>query len=185
MEILIDEDALITFHEILARLYEKTEYPITLGYSEGMVQVCIERPLTDIYNFIPFLHLLHKAAILMDTIITFHPFVDGNKRVALLATYYFLYWNGYDLIIPEDAADFTIEIAEGKHDPNDILSWLSRHSIHNFRTILRNKLLTAFIWLIGDRPKFGSLYLVFLLPMAFTPYPFLFFRHLIAKKARK
>lgn len=33
MEILIDEDALITFHEILIRLYEKTEYPITLGYS--------------------------------------------------------------------------------------------------------------------------------------------------------
>lgn len=185
MEISIDEDTLITFHEILVSLYEKTEYPITLGYSEGMVQVCIERPLTDIYNFIPFPHLLHKAATLMETIINFHPFVDGNKRVALLATYYFLYWNGYDLIIPEDAADFTIDIAKGKHNSNGILSWLSNNSIRNFRTILRNKIISIYLWSIGDQPRIESLYSVFLLPMVFTPYPFLFFRYIIAKKSRK
>jgi len=185
MEILLDKDILKTFHEILVSLYEKTEVPITLGYSEGMIQVCIERPLTDIYNFIPFPHLLHKATILMDTIINFHPFVDGNKRVALLATYYFLYWNGYDLIIPEDAADFTIGIAKGKHNLNNTLSWLSRNSIRNFRTILRNKIISIYLWSISDNPRFQSLYSAFLLPMVFTPYPFLFFRYLIAKKARK
>jgi len=118
MEFSLDGEALKFFHEILIDFYKNTGDPISRGYSEGMVQVCVERPTTDIYNLIPFPHILHKAAVLMNTIINFHPFVDGNKRVALLATYFFMYWNGYNLVIPEDAADFTIEIAQGKHNPN-------------------------------------------------------------------
>jgi death-on-curing protein len=185
MEILIDEDTLIAFHEILVSLYKQTEYPITLGYSEGMVQVCIERPITDIYNFIPFPQLLHKATILMETIINFHPFVDGNKRVALLATYFFLYWNGYDLIIPEDAADFTIDIAKGTYNLNDIYLWLSYNSIRNFRTILRNKMLSMYLSVTRENPIFQTITAAFILPMFFTMYPFLFFRYLIRKKPKK
>jgi len=185
MEILLDEDILKFFHETLINLYKTTEDPISLGYSEGMIQVCIERPLTDIYNVIPFPHILHKATILMETIINFHPFVDGNKRVALLTTYFFLYWNGYDLVIPEDAADFTIEIAKGKHTSNNILSWLSRNCIRNFRTVFRNKILSIYLWLCGLHPDFEIILTALFLSVILTPYPFLFFRHLIAEKAKK
>lgn len=185
MEILIDEHDVKTFHEVLVRLYKNTEDSITLGHNEGMIQVCVEKPLTDIYNLIPFPHILHKATILMETIINFHPFVDGNKRVALLALFFFLYWNGYDLIIPEDAADFTIEIAKGKHNSNNILSWITRHTIRNFRTIFRNKVLSIFLLVSGDSAAFTHLYSLFLVPMVFTPYPFMFFSYLIAKKAGK
>lgn len=185
MEILLDRDVLKSFHAVLVRLYKNTKDPITLGYSEGMVQVCVERPLMDIYNFIPFPHILHKATVLMDTIINFHPFVDGNKRVALLATYFFLYWNGYNLIIPEDAADFTIEIAKGKHNLNNILSWLSHHTVRNFRAILRNKLLSIYLWFCGGQSELESAFAIFLLPTFFTIYPFLFFRDVIARKAKR
>jgi len=185
MEIILDKDTLIFFHDVLITLYGNTKDPITLGQSESMVDVCVERPFTDIYDFIPFPHFLHKAAILMDSIIRFHPFVDGNKRVALLATFYFLYWNGYDLIIPEDAANFTVEIAEKKHNLNSILLWLSRNSKRNLRTVTRNILLSTFLISTEGRLEFATLAGALLTPMFFTPYPFLFFRYLIAKKAKQ
>jgi death-on-curing protein len=184
MEFTLDDDILILFHSILIDLYKNTKDPITLGLSKSMVNVCVERPVTDIYDLIPFPHLLHKATILMDSIIRFHPFTDGNKRVALLATYYFLYWNGYDLIIPEGAANFTVEIAEGKQNLNNILSWISHNSRRNFGTVLRNILLSMFLWLTGGYFELGSFTSVFLTPMVFTAYPFLYFRYLIAKKAK-
>lgn len=185
MEILLDEDSLKFFHQIIVDIYKDTQDPVTLGYSESMVQVSVERPFIDIYDFIPFPHILHKATILMETIINFHPFVDGNKRVALLATYFFLYWNGYNLIIPEDAAEFTIDIAKGKHKVNDILSWLIRHSIRNFRTTLRNKILLIVLWLSEGRFEIGSWFIIAFFPMFFSMYPFAFFKSLIAKKAKK
>jgi death-on-curing protein len=111
MEIWLDEAWLTAFYEAIVEIYRGTADPITVGYNNSIIHVCIERPQTDVYNVVPFPHLLHKASVLMDTIINFHPFADGNKRVALLTTYYFLYWNGYNFTIPEDAADFTIEIA--------------------------------------------------------------------------
>ena len=59
----------------------------------------------------------------MYSIINFHPFVDGNKRAALLSAKFYLLWNGYNFNIPMDADDFTIEVAKGKKDLNDILFW--------------------------------------------------------------
>ncbi len=41
-----------------------------------------------------------------------HPFIDGNKRTALLALYTFLYINGVDFIVPEaDAAAAILALA--------------------------------------------------------------------------
>jgi death-on-curing protein len=131
MEIWLDESWLKVFYAILIDIYRDTDYPITEGYNEGMLSVRVERPLTDIYNLVPFPHFLHKATVFMETIARFHPFADGNKRVALLATFYLLYWNGYDLAIPIEADQFTIEIARGNESLNDILSWLVKHSQRN------------------------------------------------------
>lgn len=184
MEIILDKDTLKFFHDVLIDFYKDTKDPIALGESESLIDVCAERPFTDVYDFIPFPHILHKATILMDSIINFHPFIDGNKRVALLATYYFLYWNGYDLLIPEDAANFTVEIAKRKHNLNSILSWLHRNSIRNFRTVFRSFWLSTFLEITEGRVELGTLAGALLTPMFFTPYPFLFFRYLIIKKAK-
>lgn len=183
MDIWLDEDILKLFYQIIVDIYKDTEDPVTVGYSESMIQVSVERPLVGVYNFIPFPHVLHKATILMETIINFHPFVDGNKRVALLATYFFLYWNGYDLNIPEDAAEFTIDIAKGKHKMNDILSWLTHHSSHSIGSILRNKIISIYLWFFSESETESVLSTV-LLPLFFSTYPFMFFREIIARKAK-
>jgi death-on-curing protein len=72
--------------------------------------------------------LEEKAAALMHSIITNHPFVDGNKRTAFLATQEFLRLNGYEIVAEKrEALEFTLAIAEGKLGIPEIVDWLRRH----------------------------------------------------------
>jgi death-on-curing protein len=134
MEIPIDEDWLKTLYDILIEIYSGTDRPIISGfpivtdYDEGLLSACVNRGNTTIFGKAIFPHTLQKAAVLMHSIINFHPFVDGNKRAALLAVNFYLHWNGYKFVIPKDADDFTIEVAKGKLGLNDILFWLQRNS---------------------------------------------------------
>ncbi len=57
-----------------------------------------------------------------------HPFVDGNKRAALLATGLFLYINGYRLTASQ--ADTTItmlNLAAGEISEEAFAAWLRQH----------------------------------------------------------
>lgn len=59
-----------------------------------------------------------------------HPFVDGNKRVALAVLYVFLERNGYRLEAPEtDAVDVMIRLAAGQLDEPGLSAWLKEHSV--------------------------------------------------------
>ena len=58
-----------------------------------------------------------------------HPFVDGNKRAALLATGLFLYLNGYRLTASQ--ADTTItmlNVAAGTLTEEAFAAWLRQHA---------------------------------------------------------
>jgi hypothetical protein len=120
----------------------------------------------------------------METIIDFHPFADGNKRVALLATFFFLYWNGYDFVIPENAADFSIEIAEGKHKLNTILLWMMKNSRRTFSSILRNEFFTICVTLSNEPFRLESLLSLFA-PIILPVYPLTFFWDRIRRKRAK
>jgi death on curing protein len=57
-----------------------------------------------------------------------HPFVDGNKRVALLATYAFLAINGRRLEADEGETAETIErVAAGKVTESQLSDWIDAH----------------------------------------------------------
>ncbi len=60
--------------------------------------------------------VLLKAVVLCEAIIKNHPFVDGNKRVGVLALLEFLEINGYDTSkIPDDILyDIAVGFASGK-----------------------------------------------------------------------
>lgn len=142
MEIPIDEDWLKALYNILIEIYKDTDRPIVSGfpivtdYDEGLLSVCVQRGGTTILGKTIYPHILQKAAVLMHSIINFHPFVDGNKRAALLAVNFYLHWNGYKFVIPINADDFTIEVAKGKFGLNDILLWLKRNSIRTPTTVI-------------------------------------------------
>ena len=58
-----------------------------------------------------------------------HPFVDGNKRIALIATFTFLLLNGWEVQAEETAAVLVfIDLAAGKLDEKQLATWLERNS---------------------------------------------------------
>ena len=59
-----------------------------------------------------------------------HAFLDGNKRLALTATYVFLRLNGYRLTMPEhDAEETTMAIAKGELSKDDVTKILRGHIV--------------------------------------------------------
>lgn len=144
MEIPLNKDWLKTLHDTLVLIYQNTDDPISSGipivpdYNESLISICVERYKTKVYGKTLYPHTLQRAAVLMHSIISFHPFVDGNKRTALLSTDFYLHWNGYNFIIPSDADDFTIDVAKDKRGLNDILRWLEGNSKMTPYTVLRH-----------------------------------------------
>ncbi|EOQ90771.1 toxin-antitoxin system, toxin component, Fic family [Leptospira yanagawae serovar Saopaulo str. Sao Paulo = ATCC 700523] len=65
--------------------------------------------------------LFDKAAAYLYYLCKNHPFLDGNKRVALASTLVFLDINGYDLLDPNEILyDFVIGVTEGKFKLGEI-----------------------------------------------------------------
>ena len=70
-----------------------------------------------------------KAAALMRGIIDDHPFVDGNKRTAMLAGLTLLEVNGYSFVARcGELEDFAVRVATDHLDIDAIADWLKRHS---------------------------------------------------------
>lgn len=54
-----------------------------------------------------------------------HPFVDGNKRAALMAIYTFLAINGFELEAPEsEAVTVMLALADGSLTENELAHWI-------------------------------------------------------------
>lgn len=67
-----------------------------------------------------------KAAALLHSICSNHALVDGNKRLALLATITFLRLNDHPFVLTQDEAfDLIMSVAEGSADLNDIAAALT------------------------------------------------------------
>lgn len=57
-----------------------------------------------------------------------HPFVDGNKRVAVAATFMFLYLNDLELVCDEDPlVEMTVAVARGDMTKADVAVFLAAH----------------------------------------------------------
>jgi len=63
-----------------------------------------------------------------------HPFVDGNKRTALVSSFTFLELNGYEVGAPEaDAVLAFVDLAAGKLSEKDLARWLEAHCVRRKR----------------------------------------------------
>ena len=70
------------------------------------------------------------AAVYGAAMVRNHPFIDGNKRVALIVVYAFLEMNGYRLEAPEpEAAGTMLALAAGNVDERAMSGWLKQHSV--------------------------------------------------------
>jgi len=58
-----------------------------------------------------------------------HPFVDGNKRISLIASYTFLALNGWEVHAEETATVMVfVDLAAGKLDERQLARWLEANS---------------------------------------------------------
>ena len=59
-----------------------------------------------------------------------HPFVDGNKRAALIATELFLALNGFELVVGDVECVITIlALAAGELEEVEFAGWLREHLV--------------------------------------------------------
>jgi death-on-curing protein len=80
----------------------------------GLLDAAVHRPATTLFGQDAYPDLYLKAASLLQSLATNHPLVDGNKRLAWLATYTFLAKNGVFLDVGDDPAyELVIAVASG------------------------------------------------------------------------
>jgi len=91
----------------------------------GALEAALARPQTGYYA-----DVIEQAAALMESLSQNHPFVDGNKRVAISVTAAFLRINGFRLQF-DDLTGYAFLI--GLYETNDfrfdrLLEWLRQHA---------------------------------------------------------
>ena len=83
----------------------------------GLLEAAVQRPRASVLGQDAYPDLPTKSAALLHSLARDHPLVDGNKRLAWLATYVFCAKNGLELDPDDDAAyDLVIAVATGSLD---------------------------------------------------------------------
>lgn len=73
--------------------------------------------------------ILDKAAAIIRAIIADHPFIDGNKRAAMLTGLTLLDLNGVSFSMQKgEIEDFAVKIAVEHIDVPEIAHWLEQHT---------------------------------------------------------
>jgi len=89
----------------------------------GLLDAAVHRPQAGLFGQEAYPDLLTKAAALLHSLAANHPLVDGNKRLAWLATYVFCAKN--DLVLDpddDDAYDLVMAVAAGEIRDVDVIA---------------------------------------------------------------
>lgn len=116
----LDKRIALAMHETLIR-----EYGGNGGVrDEGLLESALARPQNQAAYGDP--TLAEMAAAYAFGIARNHPFVDGNKRTALMAAYAFLRMNGLRLTAPEvEAATVIRDLAAGEIGESELAAWIA------------------------------------------------------------
>src|SRR3990167_105908 len=88
-----------------------------------------QRPKTTFGGNEQFPDIFTKAAVYLESIATYHVFLDGNKRTALAVAGVFLLLNGYETNFPTEESEAFILAAAQRHKTLDEISaWLKKQS---------------------------------------------------------
>ena len=90
----------------------------------GLLESALARP-QNILSYEPDADIARLAASLAIGIAKNHPFVDGNKRTALVATRTFIILNGFELKASQQEKYLTfLSLAEGSISEDELAVWL-------------------------------------------------------------
>jgi death-on-curing protein len=96
----------------------------------GSLQAAVERPKATFEGRDLYPDLFSKAAAMLKSLVSNHPFLDGNKRTGITAIAMFLQMNGRKLSVsnPELVA-FTLQVSVSQLGLEEIAEWLRAHTV--------------------------------------------------------
>lgn len=96
---------------------------------EGLLESAVYRAQASFAGQDLFPDLISKVAAMGHSLLSNHPFVDGNKRVAYEAMRLMLRMNGIDIIAsPDNIYKFVMESAQGQLSVDKMAEWLGQYS---------------------------------------------------------
>jgi death-on-curing protein len=96
----------------------------------GRLEAALATQTQNVFGEELYSSLVEKAAALTRSIVADHPFVDGNKRTAMLTGLTFLKLNSIIFSAPEGVIEeFAVKTALDKLDVKEIASWLTNYSV--------------------------------------------------------
>ena len=96
--------------------------------TKGKIEAAIGRAQSGYGDQEFYPSLFEKAAVLLHSIVTTHPFVDGNKRTGFLSAIYFLHENGISVEESHELADIIIQVASDEAGYDHLLTWIQQNS---------------------------------------------------------
>lgn len=95
----------------------------------GLLQSIAHRPQTAFGGVEQFPDVFTKAAVYLESVATYHVFLDANKRTALSTAAVFLHLNGFELSVPiAETERFIVAAAQRHHSLVEIAAWLKKRS---------------------------------------------------------
>ena len=97
---------------------------------KGGLEAAIIHPQMEVFGEELYIGVIEKAAILGFTLISNHPFLDGNKRIGHAAMEIFSLLNGFEIQAKVDEQEeIIIAVASCKIDKEVFTKWLSNHVV--------------------------------------------------------
>lgn len=94
----------------------------------GRLEAAIATQTQNVFGEELYPEIVDKAAALIRSIIADHPFVDGNKRTAMLTGLTLLELQGISFVAKSgEIEDFAVDIATRHIDIPQISNWLQAH----------------------------------------------------------
>jgi death on curing protein len=89
----------------------------------GLLDAAVNRPRASVLGQDAYPDVFVKAAALLHSLVRNHPLVDGNKRLAWLATYVFCAKNGIELDpLDDEAYGLVVALAAGELDDLEVIA---------------------------------------------------------------
>lgn len=96
----------------------------------GLLDSALESPFQSFDGEELYPSIQSKAARLCYGLVKNHAMIDGNKRIGVHTMLVFLTVNGYELeYTQKELSDLILDVADGKKEYENILSWILEHQI--------------------------------------------------------
>lgn len=101
------------------------------GRDIGKLEAKLALPYSGFGDYERYPTIAEKAAVYYYHLASGHCFKDGNKRTSYLATFTFLDWNGYDLLVEdEEVYQWTMRLADDTERPpfEECVRWIHHYA---------------------------------------------------------